>query len=418
MPIKSISLFLDSTVGTVLVLTRILTLLIGLSSLTGCVIMRTTVTNPNPRLKTVAVVPFFNLSQEPDVDGRRFALAYYSELQKIPGFQVLPVGVAEVAMVEHQLQMNNPDDVLKLAKALDVDAVVIGAVTDYSPYYPPRIGLQVSWYSPHAQEFTPGVPLLVEERHEKKSILNQLFKVDRIVNHETKKEIRYSNHLERKNTRQEMKEKFKAYKESASAECPPGIQAPEPKAEPVFRGQSVETLANWSYTQNQNQVVHASTQANQGAESTNPFGQVPLQAKPPAPLPVTNKTLPAPQPTATPQPTTAPLPASTPSATPSYTKQFGEFCPPNGAAQIEVYDPRQPFMSYTRMFDGSEAALVANLRDYLEVSGDRRSGGWEAYLHRSEDFIRFTAHLMIVEMLTLHGGQAERQMIFKVRKYR
>lgn len=374
--------------------------------------MRTSVTNPNPRLKTVAIVPFFNLSQEPEVDGRRFALAYYSELQKIPGFQVLPVGVAEVAMVEHQLQMNNPDDVLKLAEALDVDAVVIGAVTDYSPYYPPRIGLQVSWYSPHAHEFTPGVPLLVEERHEKKSILNQLFKLDRIVNHESKKEVRYSNHLERKNTRQDMKARFKSYKESASADCPPGVPAEETGTEPVFRGQSAETLAAWPYAQNQNTVIPTSAQSNQAAKTAAPFGKVPLQAKPPVQQPAVQNKLSAPA------LTTTPAPDATPSPVPSYTKQFGEFCPPTNPAQIGVYDPHQPFMAYTRLFDGSDAALVANLRDYLEVSGDRRSGGWEAYLHRSEDFIRFTAHLMIVEMLTLHGGQAEHQMIFKVRKYR
>ena len=374
--------------------------------------MRTTVTNPNPRLKTVAVVPFFNLSQEPEVDGRRFALAYYSELQKVPGFQVLPVGVAEVAMVEHQLQMNNPDDVLKLAKVLDVDAVVIGAVTDYSPYYPPRIGLQVSWYSPHAQEFTPGVPLLVEERREKKSVLNQVFKLDRIVNHEAKKEVRYSNHLDRKQTRQEMKAKFKSYKESASAECPPESQVPEPASEPVFRGQSEEPLAAWPYSQNQQQVIQVSAQSNQGADSTSPFGQLPLKAKPAVNSPTVQKTMEAPSPT--PQH----LPETNSTTIPSYTKQFGEFCPPTATTEIGVCDPRQPFMSYTRLFDGSDAALVANLRDYLEVSGDRRSGGWEAYLHRSEDFIRFTAHLMIVEMLTLHGGQAEHQMIFKVRKYR
>ncbi len=376
--------------------------------------MRTSVTNPNPRLKTVAVVPFFNLSQEPDVDGRRFALAYYSELQKIPGFQVLPVGVAEVAMVEQQLSMNNPDDVLKLAKALDVDAVVIGAVTDYSPYYPPRIGLQVSWYSPHAQEFTPGVPLLVEERHEKKSILNQVFKLDRIVNHEAKKEVRYTNHLERKNTRQDMKAKFKSYKESTSAECPPDVQPAQPEAEPVFRGQSEESLFNWPATQNSSQVMQASAQSNQGAVTVAPFGKVPLQSKAPIQPPTVQ------QPAVGSHPTTAHPPVSTSTQTPtsSYTKQFGEFCPPGSSTQVGVNDPRQPFMSYTRLFDGSDAALVANLRDYLEVSGDRRSGGWEAYLHRSEDFIRFTAHLMIVEMLTLHGGQAERQMIFKVRKYR
>jgi hypothetical protein len=137
-----------------------------------------------------------------------------------------------------------------------------------------------------------------------------------------------------------------------------------------------------------------------------------LKAKPAVNSPTVQKSMEAPS------PTPHHHPGTNSTTTPSYTKQFGEFCPPTATTEIGVCDPRQPFMSYTRLFDGSDAALVANLRDYLEVSGDRRSGGWEAYLHRSEDFIRFTAHLMIVEMLTLHGGQAEHQMIFKVRKYR
>ena len=375
--------------------------------------MRTSVTNPNPRLKTVAVVPFFNLSQEPDVDGRRFALAYYSELQKIPGFQVLPVGVAEVAMVEHQLQMNNPDDVLKLAEALDVDAVVIGAITDYSPYYPPRVGLQVSWYSPHAQEFTPGVPLLVEERHDEKTFLNQIFRLDHIIGHEAKKERNYSNRLERKATRHEMKQQFKSFKESSAVNCPPGSQLPVVTEEPVFRGQSAETHADWTYTQKPNSILQAAAQAKQGADPAGQFGQVPLQTKPQLPSKAAQKPLVAPHPT-----TQLPSVPQTQPA-PSHTNHIGNYCPPTtSTTTVAINDPHQPFMAYTRLFDGSDAALVANLRDYLEVSGDRRSGGWEAYLHRSEDFIRFTAHLMIVEMLTLHGGQAERQIIFKVRKYR
>ena len=81
-------------------------------------------------------------------------------------------------------------------------------------------------------------------------------------------------------------------------------------------------------------------------------------------------------------------------------------------------DPTKPFMSYTRLFDGADSDLLASLRDYLELSGDQRSGGWEGYLHRSEDFMRFTAHLMIVEMLTLHGGEAKRRIVFKLRKLR
>ncbi len=402
-------------------LTRILLMLICFGSLSGCVIMHTSVTNPNPRLKTVAVIPFFNLSQEPDVDGRRFALAYFSELQKVPGFQVLPVGVAEVAMVENQLQMNNPDDVLKLAQILNVDAVVIGAITDYSPYYPPRIGMQVSWYSPHSQEFIPGMPLMVEERHAEKSMLNKLFKTDRVAaremrheEHHLNKEVRHAAHIEKKETRKTEK----AFRKAGMTDCPEGcpveITEPPVTENTVFRGQSTETLDSWPYTQNQSGIIQAAAQANQGTQT--------LTAPLHAPLPTDSQTKvgAGPKAGAEQQTLTAPKPAHANSFVPpqnntSVAKQVEDYCPPT---QVGTFDPRQPFMSYTRLFDGSDAALVAHLRDYLEVSGDRRSGGWEAYLHRSEDFIRFTSHLMILEMLTLHGGQAKHQMIFKVRKYR
>ncbi len=116
------------------------------------------VTNPVAGLSRIAVVPFFNLSPEPSADGHRFADAYFAELQKVPGFQVLPVGVAEAAIQDLQLDLQNPEDAMKLGQILGVDAVVVGAITDYNPYYPPRVGLQVSWYSAHPWGFSPGVP--------------------------------------------------------------------------------------------------------------------------------------------------------------------------------------------------------------------------------------------------------------------
>ncbi len=82
------------------------------------------------------------------------------------------------------------------------------------------------------------------------------------------------------------------------------------------------------------------------------------------------------------------------------------------------FNPRIPLMSYTRLFDGADADLVATLRDYLEFRSDERSGGWEGYLQRSDDFMQFTAHLMIFEMLTLHGGDARRRIVFKLRKHK
>ena len=55
-------------------------------------------------------------------------MAYYAELQKIPGFQVLPVGVVEQVLVDLQLELNNPDDVQHLARELEVDVVIRGRV--------------------------------------------------------------------------------------------------------------------------------------------------------------------------------------------------------------------------------------------------------------------------------------------------
>ena len=69
-------------------------------------------------------------------------------------------------------------------------------------------------------------------------------------------------------------------------------------------------------------------------------------------------------------------------------------------------------MSYTRYFDGADRRLIQALRGYYVLRGDMRSGGWEAYLHRSDDFLRFTAHILVVEMLARHGAQLKTEKIF------
>src|SRR5438874_13834616 len=51
--------------------------------------------NPFPQLHRVAVLPFYNQSTEPTVDGEQVAIAYYNELQLIAGLEVMPVGVAK-----------------------------------------------------------------------------------------------------------------------------------------------------------------------------------------------------------------------------------------------------------------------------------------------------------------------------------
>src|SRR5262245_25058813 len=108
--------------------------------------------NPFPQIYRVAVLPFFNQSAEPTVDGEAVAMAYYNELQMIPGFEVMPVGVAR-QMLAASITANagreprSGIEFPRLARQMGVDAVLVGSVTEYSPYYPPRMGLSVDWFA-------------------------------------------------------------------------------------------------------------------------------------------------------------------------------------------------------------------------------------------------------------------------------
>ena len=44
---------------------------------------------------------------------------------------------------------------------------------------------------------------------------------------------------------------------------------------------------------------------------------------------------------------------------------------------------------------------------------DARIGGWQSYLQRSDDFIRFCCHLHITEMLTARGGAGETRVVWR-----
>ena len=133
---------------------RLVILLLSLS-LTGCtllphVVHQRPVHNPFPQLSKVAVAPFFNLTNEPTVDGRQFALAYFNELQLVPGYEVVPVNVVEQMIREHNLRLGGPEDVRRLAQPAWRGCGGGRPVTDYTPYYPPRCTMQVEWYAANA----------------------------------------------------------------------------------------------------------------------------------------------------------------------------------------------------------------------------------------------------------------------------
>src|SRR6184192_1976292 len=77
--------------------------------------------NPFPQIYRVAVLPFYNQSSEPTVDGEAVAMAYYNELQEIPGFEVMPVGVAKQLLAASGIEPRASEDFQRLARMMNVD---------------------------------------------------------------------------------------------------------------------------------------------------------------------------------------------------------------------------------------------------------------------------------------------------------
>lgn len=289
---------------------RGLAIVLAAVALSGCTVVDVGVSNPLPEVRRVAIAPFINLSTSPDLDlqteelksgtfsDRRFAQAYFAELQKTPGFEVIPVGVVERAILQNRLPMNGPEDYVAAARLIGADAICIGAVTDFDPYHP-RLGMHVQWYA--VEDSLAHVPMLPYERSEA----------------------------------------VKGYLPPRKSLLPAGGQG----------------SGTWG--------------VDNGSTEGGPRGVG--------------------------RPVADPVPSCL-----------------RGQSPEEI----APLYSYTRFFDGRDSSFTARLRDYVELSGDLRSGGWEAYLNRSDDFIRFCSHLMVEEMLLLHGGESRREVIFKRRRQR
>ncbi|HEY3967536.1 MAG TPA: hypothetical protein VGM05_23450 [Planctomycetaceae bacterium] len=311
----------------------------------GCSVVPVNVSNPIPGMTKVAVAPFLNLSAEPSVDGRRFAISYYSELQKTSNYEVLPIGVVELAIRENELMIANPDDVIKLAQILDVDAIVVGAVTEYVPYYPPQLAVQIDWYSPRGWMFATGES-----------------------------------------------------SPNGGDPCSPGA-----RAVPNGGNQSGGFSPNNGIASPP--VVRGQSADDDDDDSGQPF---------PPPRPVrlaqagtSRSREPDPPPVwpADAEPGVSEGEARSGAA--ARAKSLNNtFC------STTQPDNLRPIMSYTRFFDGASPELIHRLKGYYVRRGDMRSGGWEAYLHRSDDFLRFASHVLVIEMLALHGGSLTTEKVF------
>ena len=103
--------------------------------------------SPYSQPHSVAVIPFTNQSGSAALDVMAVTDEFYSELQQVEGFTVMPINRALAAMAQLNLnRVNSPGDAMLVAEALECDAVIVGSVTQYDPYPPPRMGMAVQLY--------------------------------------------------------------------------------------------------------------------------------------------------------------------------------------------------------------------------------------------------------------------------------
>jgi hypothetical protein len=311
--------------------------------------------NPFPQLTKVAIAPFFNHSTEKTVDGRQFALAYFNELQSIPGFEVVPVGIVEQHMRAYGITLATPLEARKLAQLLEVDAVVVGAVTDFTPYYPPRVGLQVEWYAanPGFHPIPPGYGLPWGTPDEELIPPPLIFEARMAL------------------AREQMKTQEPAYR-------PLPVLQPVPQIVPPV--QTVPTLPP----------------AEESVQKDKPV----VQTAASQPLPV------AAVPIATPV-------ASAPGLPPDWPDPRGFTPPPPSATRPIGVESMDPVLRHAKTYSGNNADVTEALSTYVHFRDDARFGGWQAYLQRSDDFIRFCCHMHITEMLTARGGAGETRVVWR-----
>ena len=73
----------------------------------------------------------------------------------------------------------------------------------------------------------------------------------------------------------------------------------------------------------------------------------------------------------------------------------------------------EPVMQHMKSYRGNDAEFTTALEDYYYSRDDARMGGWQNYLRRSDDFIRFCCRMHIWEMLSARGGAGETRVVWR-----
>lgn len=102
---------------------------------------------PYQQRRVWAVVPLRNESGSSHADGVKLADHLARHLENASNLDVLPVNRTLAAMDALQMSLPvNRAQVIQLLIALDVDGLVMGTISAYDPYDPPKLGMALELY--------------------------------------------------------------------------------------------------------------------------------------------------------------------------------------------------------------------------------------------------------------------------------
>lgn len=348
--------------------------------------------NPFPQLSRVGVAPFINMTPEgAQPDGRQVAMAYFNELQAIPGFEVAPPGLLEAKAQDMGLTLSRPEDIRRVARELKLDAIVVGAITDFTPYYPPRMALTVDWYAANPG-FHPiptgyGLPWGTPAEEE----------IPQTLVEATEFEL----------AREQLQTQAPDYSEehflpagNAKREPPAGVLSMQPRAKLPLLVDPPASLKDKQLPLEERVKFQIAPEQDHTASEKN--ATKPASAAQDAEAAESKNRL-----------TLAQYHAAAAGQLPADWPDPSGFIPaPPSAAKPPMRPSSRPVLTHTRNYNGHDSDFTRSLENYAAFRDDARFGGWQGYLTRSDDFIRFCCHLHLTEMLTARGGASETRVVW------
>ena len=104
--------------------------------------------SPYPTRHVWAVAPLRNESGSSHADGFVLADHLVNQLENASNLDMLPVNRTLKAMATLELgSVESPQQAMQLLEALGVDGLIVGTITSFDPYDPPKLGLSIELYA-------------------------------------------------------------------------------------------------------------------------------------------------------------------------------------------------------------------------------------------------------------------------------